>query len=622
MKKDIAFLVLGGIALLCSMFHVKIAGLDAAWITVLLCGLPIILEAVIGLMTAFDIKADVLVSLALIASLVIGESFAAGEIAFIMQIGALLEDITVAKAQSGIEKLVHLTPRTARKLEGNQETMIPAQEVKAGDILKVLPGETIPADGEIIKGETSVNESVMTGEAIPVDKTAGDEVKSGTMNQYGSFEMKAACDGEDSSMQRMVKLVQSADADKAKIVGIADRWATWIVVVALTAALLTWFLTGEIIRSVTILVVFCPCALILATPTAIMAAIGNLTRHGVLVRQGDALERLAEVSKIAFDKTGTITTGKPQVIAVKSIQEKLQEQDLYTWVYGAELGSEHPLGKAIVHSYEQKFGKNNSKVEKFQMLPGKGVLAEVEGRQIAAGNLKLMESIGAWGEEAQKHAGTEEYLVKGCNLIYVAVNQESAGFLALSDTMRSEAAQTIQTVKSLKVIPVLLSGDKRETAEYIAAEAGIDEVKAECLPQDKIETVQGFMEAGEKVCMVGDGVNDAPALKKAYVGMAMGGMGSDITIESADIVLVRDNIAEIPHTVALSRRMMRTIKWNMMVSMGINTLAILLAIGGMLSPVAGALIHNGGSVLVIINSALLLRWKMQKTERFIPPMGL
>ena len=308
-KKDVTFLILSGIALLASLLNIELFHVDLAWVAIILCGIPIILEAIIGLVTKFDIKADVLVSLALIASVIIGEIFAAGEVAFIMQLGGLLEDLTVAKARAGIEKLVHLTPRTARRISDEKETIIPAEQVQIGDTLRVLPGETIPVDGTILSGQTSINQAVMTGESLPVDKGAGDSVSSGTVNQFGSFDMKATKVGDDSSIQRMIKLVQSVDADKAKIVGIADRWATWIVVIALSAAALTWLISGQIIRAVTILVVFCPCALVLATPTAIMAAIGNATKHGFLVREGDALERLAEVSKITFDKTGTLTYG-------------------------------------------------------------------------------------------------------------------------------------------------------------------------------------------------------------------------------------------------------------------------------------------------------------------------
>ena len=314
-RKDVALLVISGAALLVSVFHIISLPFDAAWVAVFLCGIPIILEAFIGLVTKFDIKADVLVSIALVASLCIGEDFAAGEVAFIMQLGALLEDLTVAKARAGIEKLVHLTPQNARVIKNGTETVIPVEKAEVGDILRILPGETIPVDGIILSGQTSINQAVMTGESLPVDKAAGDEVSSGTVNQFGSFEMRATKVGEDSSIQRMIRLVQSADAGKAKIVRLADRWATWIVVIALSAALLTWLVTGLIIRAVTILVVFCPCALVLATPTAVMAAIGNATKHGFLVREGDALERLSAVKRVAFDKTGTLTYGTPQVAA-------------------------------------------------------------------------------------------------------------------------------------------------------------------------------------------------------------------------------------------------------------------------------------------------------------------
>lgn len=263
-KKGIALLAIGGIALVCSLLKWQPLPFDLAWIAVVLCGVPIVLEAVVGLVTVFDIKADVLVSLALIASVSIGEIFAAGEVAFIMQLGGLPEELTVAKARAGIEKLVHLTPQTARVLAPDgTETVVPAEQVQVGDTLRVLPGESVPVDGVIRSGRTSINQTVITGESLPVDKGPGDEVSSGTVNQFGAFEMCATKVGADSSIQRMIRLVQSADAGKAKIVGIADRWATWIVIIALSAAAVTWAVTGQIIRAVTILVVFCPCALVL-----------------------------------------------------------------------------------------------------------------------------------------------------------------------------------------------------------------------------------------------------------------------------------------------------------------------------------------------------------------------
>ena len=469
-NKDIAFLVISGAALLISTFEPE--GLrcafpvDPAWVAIVLCGIPIICEAIIGLVTEFDITADVLVSLALIASVAIGETFVAGEVAFIMQLGGLLEELTVARARAGIEKLVHLTPRAARRISCPGEAMadavsaaceantglisslpaadrdetVPAEQVQVGDILRVNPGETVPVDGIIVAGETSIDQSVMTGESMPVDKRSGDEVSSGTINRFGSFDMRAVKVGEDSSIQRMIRLVQSADAGKAKIVNLADRWAVWIVVIALTAAVLTWAVTGEIIRAVTILVVFCPCALVLATPTAIMAAIGNATKHGILVREGDALERLATVTRAAFDKTGTLTYGAPHVVAVMSTDEALSEQELYRLVASAELKSEHPLGKAIVAGYRTSMDSSTSEDAKsapvapiteplsFTMLPGRGVdsrCKRTDGAvvRVLAGNRELTVEQGITLPD-NLLAAAEKHLDEGCTVTYVAVTNE------------------------------------------------------------------------------------------------------------------------------------------------------------------------------------------------------
>ena len=607
-KKDVICLVLGGVSLLVSIFGLA-PGLpfDPAWVAIILCGVPIILEAVIGLVTAFDIKADVLVSMALIASVIIGEDFAAGEVAFIMQIGSLLEDLTVARARAGIEKLVQLTPQTARLISGGAEEIIPAENVRVGDVLRVLPGETIPVDGVILTGVTSVNQAVMTGESLPVDKGPGDEVSSGTVNQFGSFDMRAAKVGEDSSIQRMIRLVQSADAGKAKIVGLADRWATWIVVTALVAAAGTWAVTGEIIRAVTILVVFCPCALVLATPTAIMAAIGNATKHGFLVREGDALERLATVRRVCFDKTGTLTTGHPRVAAVRSFDEGLSEDGLYALAAGVEARSEHPLGKAVVSGWREAGGELAA-AEDFAMLPGRGVSALVGSRRVLAGNIELLASEGA-APAAEMLSAAEEYRERGCTVIYIAVSGAASGFIALSDTLRPGVADTISAVREAGAEPVLLTGDHKNAAETIARELGITDYKYECLPEDKLAWIDASQREGAPVCMIGDGINDAPALKMACTGIAMGGVGSDIAIEAADIALVNDEISELPHLLRLSRRMMGTIKLNLTFSMTLNFVAIVLAMTGILDPVVGALVHNAGSVLVIINSAFLLRWR-------------
>ena len=607
-RKDILLLVISGVSIICSLLHVQPFPFDLAWFAVILCGFPIILEAIIGLVTAFDIKADVLVSLALIASICIGETFAAGEVAFIMQLGALLEELTVAKARAGIEKLVHLTPQTARVLQMDKEVIVPAEQVRIGDRIRVLPGETIPVDGIIVSGQTSINQAVMTGESLPVDKAVGDEVSSGTVNQFGTFEMEATRVGEDSSIQRMIKLVQSADAEKAKIVGIADRWATWIVVIALSAAVITWLVTGQIIRAVTILVVFCPCALVLATPTAIMAAIGNATKHGFLVRQGDALERLANTKIIAFDKTGTLTYGTPRVIAVQSVADVLTTKELYQMVASAERFSEHPFGKAVVQCFKKE-KTDFTEVDNFQIIPGRGVYAEIEGKRVLAGNPELLT---AHHVEIPVLEDTKDYIRQGCTIIYISVNNIFAGFLALSDTVRKESENMIAGLLKHGICPVLLTGDHENAANTIASLLHIEDVKANCMPENKLAYIEQYQKNGMSVCMIGDGVNDAPALKKSDVGIAMGGVGSDIAVDAADIALVDDDVKELPHLVALSKHMMVTIKRNMTFSMSMNFVAITLAILGILNPVVGALVHNAGSVFVIINSAFLLKWKSKK----------
>lgn len=605
-KKAALFLIVSATSLAFSFFTPGLLPFDPAWVAVILCGVPIILEAAIGLATSFDVKADVLVSLALAASLFIGEYFAAGEVAVIMQLGALLETLTVAKACAGIGRLVNLTPRTARVLHDGGERVVAAEDVQVGDRVRVLPGETVPVDGTILSGRTSIDESAMTGEPLPADKTVGDAAKSGTVNQFGAFEMQAERVGEDSSLARMVRLVQSADAGKAKIVRLADRWATWIVLIALVAAAGTWLITGEAIRAVTVLVVFCPCALVLATPTAIMAAIGNATRHGILVREGDALERLANVGLVAFDKTGTLTYGRPEVVAARTLPSaELSDEDLFALIAAAESLSEHPLGKAVVRGWGERSTAELAPPSGFSLVPGRGVQATVGGRHVVAGNLEMLvdqgiHDIASLKASAAAHAG------RGCTIAYTALDGQAVGFIALADTVRPAACETSRDIIALGIEPVLLTGDHAQAARHIAAQTCISSVEADCLPESKLAAVERFEHAGLAVCMVGDGINDAPALKRATVGVAMGGIGSDIAVDAADLVLVRDDIAALPYVLALGRRMMATIKLNMAFSITLNCGAIVLAATGVLDPIVGALVHNAGSILVIANSATLL----------------
>lgn len=606
--RQLLLIILGAVALIPSFFDIRIGGVDPAWVSILLCGVPIILEAGEALIKEFDIKADLLVSLALIASVIIGEYFAAGEVAVIMQLGALLEDLTVARARSGIEKLVKLTPETARVVTEGKETVIPAKDVKEGAVVRVLPGETIPVDGTILSGETSVDEAVMTGESLPVDKKPGDTVTSGTVNRFGAFTARADKVGNDRTIERMIRLVQSADAGRAKIVRLADRWATWIVVGALVSAFATWLITGEAVRAVTILVVFCPCALVLATPTAVMAAVGCAASRGVLVRVGDALERLAEVTRIAFDKTGTLTEGKLDVAAIVPAAGTT-EKELLTVLTSLERLSEHPIGKAVTEHWTrtEKTGLPAA-AENFVMTGGRGVAGTVDGHAACAGRLEWISEREVQGLD-QAAAAAQTWLDRGATLLFVVRDNVCLGFAALTDTPRKGLTDLMLRLKGAGVTPVLLTGDNERAAQAVASPIGIRDVKAKCLPETKLAAVKEG-----KTAMVGDGVNDAPALKAAYVGIAMGGVGSDIAVNAADLVLVSDDVRSVAFAVKLSHRMMKTIRFNLAFSLGLNFLAIILAMLGILGPTVGALVHNAGSVAVILNSARLLKGRHAEND--------
>ncbi len=608
-KRNLILVIISAAALLFSLvgwFKSDIP-FDLSWIAIILCGIPIILGAVQGLVYEHDIKADVLVSIALIASVFIREYFAAGEVALIMSIGTLLENRTAKKAHDGIEKLIKLAPQNARVSRNGIEMIIPTDQVIYGDTLIVLAGETIAVDGIIISGQTSIDQSIMTGESLPVDKTTGDEVTGGTINQFGTFLMKATKVGKDTSLQRMIKLVKEAEANKAPIISIVDKWATWMVWAALVTAIATGFATGEIIRAVTVLVVFCPCAFILATPTAIMAGIGNATRFGIIIRSGDAIERFSKISHVAFDKTGTLTHGKMEVIAVQSIETSISEENLISYAAAVEKYSEHPIGKAIMTYYLS----NNSNIiepKNFSLLAGQGVRAEVNDLDIVIGKEDLLKSFDIQIPQ-QINVTLNSYLSKGATIIFVAINCKVAGFIALSDTMRKDAPKMISKLKEINIEPILLTGDNPSTAEYIGKLVGISNIKANLLPEDKMRTVDEYENNNKHICMIGDGINDALALKSAYAGVAMGGIGSDIAVEASDAVLVSDDIQRIPYLIQISQKVMKKININIIFSLTLNFIAVILSVMGILNPIMGALVHNAGSVAVVINSALILAAK-------------
>lgn len=594
-----------GISLVCMLMGIELP-VNPAWIPIIISGIPILYGALTALFCEKTISSELLVSTAIVASVAIGEIFAAGEIAFIMAIGEILEDITVNRAKKGISQLIKLSPQQGRKIikenEKTTEKIVPIEEIYKDDILRVLPGEMIPVDGKIIFGNSSVDQSIMTGESLPIDKTIGDEVFCGTVNCDGSIDIIATKIGEDSSLQKLIRMVKEAEENKAPMQRIVDKWAGWLVPAALIIAVAAYFITSDIIRAVTVLVVFCPCALALATPTSIMAAVGQAAKNGVLIKSGEALEKMGKVNCIAFDKTGTLTFGKLKISDIITTSSAT-ENELLKLACSSEKRSEHPLGKAIVE-HGKKQNVEFLEMEDFKMIPGKGIAAKIENNEISCGNSRFLQEQGIILDENIESI-LENLRKQGKVSILVGKNRECIGIIALSDTIRPTAKEMVVKLKNMGTRVVLLTGDHKQTADYFAEEVGIENVYSELLPAEKVTYIKKLEEDGNKVCMIGDGVNDAPALKTADVGVSMASMGTDIAVEASDIALMGDNIEKIPYLKKLSTATIKTIKFNITASMVINLAAIILSVMGLLNPITGALVHNVGSVLVVLNAALL-----------------
>ncbi len=597
-----AFLVLSFVS---SHFDITFP-IDPAWIAAAISGLPLYYGAAERLIRGqglAKISPDMLISIAMTAAIAIGDLFAAGEVAVIMAIGSILEEMTVNRAKSGMNRLISLAPETGRRITGDTEEIIPIDRIRKGDILRVLPGETIPVDGRIISGDTSVDQSILTGESLPVDKSAGDEVYCGTVNRFGSFDLTAVNVGEDSSLRRMARLVQEAEENKAPTARIVDKYASLMVPASIIIACITLLATGDITRAVTVLLVFCPCALALATPTAIMAAVGQAAKQGVIIKSGAALEAMGKVDTVAFDKTGTLTQGRLEVSDIISFDKDFDERAVLSLTASAESKSEHPLGKAVV-SCASKYNIAYAASEDFGMTAGKCVTATVTGKKILCGNERSLTEAGvAVTDDIRKVL--DGFRNAGKALILTAVNGKLAGVIALSDVLRPTAKDMVSALADEGVEAVLLTGDNRRAAGWFAEKTGIKNVCAELLPQDKAQRISSMQAEGRNVCMVGDGVNDAVALKTADVGVAMGGIGSDIAAESADIVLMSDDISRLPFLKILSVATVRTIKLGITASMVINTAALILSMAGILGPTTGALVHNVGSCLVVMFAGLL-----------------
>ena len=612
---NIPMTMIGGIFLVLSLLLPALniyLPLDPAWISVMICGIPLLYLSIWRLIYnkgISKISSALLISIAMVAAIAIGDLFAAGEVAFIMAIGAILEDKTTERAKKGLKTLISLAPQQGRKIKNGSEIIIKVDEIKKGDLLRVLPGETIPVDGIITVGNTSIDQSIMTGESLPVDKEVGDSVFCGTLNCFGSIDMKATKVGEDSSLQKLIHMVEEAENKKAPMARIADTCASWLVPVALLIAILAYFVTGNIVRAVTVLVVFCPCALVLATPTAIMAAIGQATKRGVIIKSGEALEKMGKVDTITFDKTGTLTFGSLEVNDILSFSDKYDNHTLLSLIASAETRSEHPLGKAIV-AYAKDQNITLIETTNFQMEAGKGIYAEIDNKKIFCGNEKYLKEKRIFISKHIKEV-LDKFRNEGKASILASVNDECVGMITLSDILRPTAQNMITQLKNMGTDIILLTGDNQKTAEYFAKQVNITNIKSELLPAEKVKNIQKLQKEEKYVCMIGDGVNDAPALKTANVGVAMGSMGSDIAIEAADIALMSDDITKIPYLKRLSNATVKTIKFSIALSLLINFVAITLSLLGMLTPTTGALVHNAGSVFVVLIAALLYDRKFE-----------
>lgn len=592
------------ISLILSLLNVDIP-VDPAWITFIICGYPIFYGAVKKLIKKkgiSKISSSLLISVAMIASVIIGDIFAAGEIAFIMALGEFLEDKTTAKAKKGLKKLISLVPQEGRLVTGNDTKMIKLEKIKVGDILRVFPGETIPVDAKIIEGNTSIDQSVMTGESLPVDKEKGDEVYGGTINRFGAVDIMATRVGEDSSLQKLIRMVKEADEKQAPMQRMADKWASILVPVAFLLAIVGGLLRQDVVVAVTVLVVFCPCALVLATPTAIMAAIGQATKHGVIIKSGEALEKMGSVDTVAFDKTGTLTYGRLKVSDVIAFDSKFEEE-LLPIVSAVESKSEHPLGKSIV-SYAKDKGINIGEITDFEMEAGKGVSASVNDEKIYCGSEKYLLSKGIELTKSDEEC-VKRLRNQGKALVIAGSSNKAMGVIALSDELRENASNVVSSLGKNRVEAVLLTGDNGKTADYFASKVGINKVLSDLLPENKVQMIKNIQADEHVVCMIGDGVNDAPALKTADVGIAMGTMGSDIAVDAADIALMQDDISKLPYLKRLSNATVKTIRLSISLSLLINFAAIILSFFKLLTPATGALVHNAGSLFVILIAAML-----------------
>jgi Cd2+/Zn2+-exporting ATPase len=585
-------------------------GMNLALAACVLSGYPIVRNSIISTITNKRLNAEVLVTCALIASIWVGEYLAAAIVVLMMNIGELLEDITIAKTGEAVRALMELEADTARVIRNGREREIDIEDVELGDIVLVKSGEKIPIDGKIKEGRGEINQAPITGESALITKEPGDEVFGGTLNQLGVIKIEVTRVVTETILSKIVDLVHKAQAAKPPIERVADRFASWFTPVMLALAFFVWLITGEVLRAVTVLVVACPCALVIATPTAVVAGIGNAARRGILIKGGAVLEVIGKLTTFVFDKTGTLTYGTPAVRSVKTFYG-MSEQQVLSLAGTAEAHSEHPLAGAILKYCREKEAWP-SEPDATEIVVGRGIVATKDGRNILVGNERLFEEKG-FSLSAEARTFLTDVSEKGSTGVLIGHDDRIVGGIAIADAVRADVSQSIEDIRRLGIKRVLmLTGDNQKAARVLSEGAGLDDVVADLLPEDKLAYIKQLKSQGDVVAMVGDGINDAPALVEADVGIAMGVMGTDAALEAADIALTGDDLTKTSEAIALSRKTVSIIKQSIFISIVINGVALILASAGEIGPVVGAIVHNIGSVVVVGNSSRLIGYRFKK----------
>ncbi|MEO0268942.1 MAG: cation-translocating P-type ATPase [candidate division WOR-3 bacterium] len=586
---------------------IELIPLPLLLLAILLGGYPIFKRAFLGILKR-QITVDLMMSIGIIGAAVIGEYISSMLVAFFMNLAHYLEEFTVTRSRQAIKELIKLAPKTARIKVDNREIEVPVSELKPADIVVVRPGERIPVDGVVIKGLSSVNQAPITGESIPVEKQIGDEVFAGTLNENGYLEIKTTKIGEDTTLGKIIKLVEEAEAHKAPIQKFADRFTTYFLPCALGFAILTYFISGKAIYAIAVLVAACPCAVGLATPLSVIASVGSSARRGLLIKGGLYLEALAKVDCLVIDKTGTVTFGRPKVtdvIEVSNEESEVSKEEILRLAASVEKHSEHPIASAIIEKAEEE-GIEIPEPEEFEYFIGRGVTGKVEGKTVVLGNRKLLDEKGVILPENIR-LKAQELEAEGKTVLFLGKDRVVVGLITASDILRDEAIRAIEDLKKFGIKRIiLLTGDNERVASNIAKRLGITEYKANLLPEDKIAIVKKLQDEGHKVCMIGDGVNDAPALAQADVGIAMGVAGTDVAIEAAHVALMRDDLSQVPQAIKIGRNTYKIIRQGIALGILWDIITMGLASIGILSPVMAAALEELPTLMVAANASRLI----------------